>query len=56
MKLNDLYKRYMDGEKFKRLSEMDIGNLPIKHPSDLVGRSPIMQKLAKKHSKYLKKE
>ncbi|MGE8077481.1 hypothetical protein [Peribacillus loiseleuriae] len=35
------------------IREMNLGDLPIKQPADLVGRSPIMQDLAKKHSKHL---
>ena len=54
MKITEIYERYLNGEKFKSISEMNLGYLSVKHPADLVGRSPIMQELAKKHSKYVK--
>lgn len=54
MKITEIYKRYVNGEKFKSISEMNLGYLSVKQPVDLVGRSPIMQELAKKHSKYVK--
>ncbi|MBO0600161.1 hypothetical protein I2483_00665 [Sporosarcina sp. E16_3] len=54
MKIVEIYERYLKGEKFKSISEINLGNLPVKQPADLVGQSPIMQKLAEKHSKYLR--
>lgn len=54
MKVFKIYERYLNGEKFKSVSEINLGYLSVKQPADLVGRSPIMQELAKKHSKYFK--
>jgi hypothetical protein len=54
LKIVEIYERYLKGEKFKSISEINLGNLPVKQPADLVGQSPIMQKLAKKHSKCLR--
>ncbi|MEK3977489.1 hypothetical protein MKY37_00195 [Psychrobacillus sp. FSL K6-2836] len=54
MKISEIYKRYLNGEKFKSISDINLGKLPIKHAADLVGSSPIMQEIAKKHSKSLK--
>lgn len=53
MKISQIYERYLNGEKFKSIREINLGYFPIKRPADLVGRSPIMQELAKKHSKHL---
>ena len=53
MKVSEIYKRYLNGKKFKSIKEINLGHLPVKRPVDLVGPSPIMQELAKKHSKYL---
>lgn len=49
----ELYKKYLNGEKFKRISDLDLLDLSINQPSDLVGSSKIMQDIAKKHSKNL---
>ncbi|WP_186670660.1 hypothetical protein [Sporosarcina sp. BP05] len=54
MKIVEIYERYLKGEKFKSISEINLGYLPVKQPADLVGQSPIMQKLAEKHSKNLR--
>ena len=54
MKISEIYKRYLKGEKFKSISELNLRSLPIKQAADLVGSSPIMQEIAKKHSKSLK--
>ncbi|TQR18485.1 hypothetical protein [Psychrobacillus soli] len=54
MKMSEIYKKYLNGEKFKSISEINLGSLPVKHPADLVGSSPIMQVLAEKHSKNLR--
>jgi len=53
LKISEVYKRYLNGEKFKNIREINLGYLPIKQPVDLVGRSPIMQELAKKHSRHV---
>lgn len=53
MKISEIYKRYLKGEKFKNIRDINLGYLPIKRPADLVGPSPIMRELAKKHSKHL---
>lgn len=50
MKMLELYRRYLNGEKFKSLGDINFGCLPVKKPVDLVGRSPIMQELARKYS------
>jgi hypothetical protein len=42
------------GEKFKGIEDINIRDLPVKHPADLVANSPIMQKMALKHSRLLK--
>ncbi|WP_313892396.1 hypothetical protein [Psychrobacillus sp.] len=54
MKISDIYKRLLNGEKFKGVRDINPERLPVKNPADLVGSSPIMQKMAKKHSKNLK--
>ncbi|MFJ7935919.1 hypothetical protein [Sporosarcina sp. NPDC096371] len=54
MKIVEIYEKYLRGEKFKSMSEIKLGELPVKQPADLVGTSPIMQELAKKHSKFFK--
>ncbi|MEK4485896.1 hypothetical protein MHH81_09920 [Psychrobacillus sp. FSL H8-0484] len=54
MKISEIYAKYLKGEKFKSISDINLGRLPVKHAADLVGSSPIMQELAKKHSKNLK--
>jgi hypothetical protein len=54
MKIIDIYEKYLKGEKFKSIREINLGELPVKQPADLVGSSPIMQELAKKHSKFFK--
>ena len=54
MKIAEIYQRYLNGEKFKSISDINLGRLPVKHPADLVGSSPIMQVLAEKHSKNLR--
>jgi len=54
MKISEIYKKYLNGEKFKSINEINLGRLPVKHPADLVGSSPIMQALAEKHSKNLR--
>lgn len=54
MKMIELYQRFLKGEKFKSLQDINLGCLPVKKPVDLVGRSPIMQELAKKYSYNLK--
>ena len=54
MKIIEIYERYLNGEKFKSISEINLGQLPVNHPADLVGQSPIMQKLAEKHSRSLR--
>jgi len=53
LKISEIYRRYLNGEKFKSISEINLRKLPIKHAADLVGSSPIMQEIAKKHSKSL---
>ena len=45
MKVFKIYERYLNGEKFKSVSEINLGYLSVKQPADLVGRSPIMQEL-----------
>jgi len=54
MKIVEIYERYLNGEKFKSIAEINLGQLPVNHPVDLVGPSPIMRKLAEKHSKSLR--
>lgn len=54
MKIGELYSKYLNGERFKSMREIDVGYLPVKHPKDLVGNSTILQALAKRHSKSLK--
>ena len=54
MRIVEIYEKHLNGEKFKSLSEINLGELPVKQPADLVGSSPIMQELAKKHSKFFK--
>lgn len=52
----EIYQSHLRGEKFKGISDINLNNLPIKNPADLVGPSNIMQKLAAKHSKNLKRQ
>jgi hypothetical protein len=54
MKIVEIYERYLNGKKFKSISEINLGHLPVKQPADLVGASPIMQELAKRHSTSLR--
>lgn len=51
----ELYQKYLQGETFKGINEINLSKLPIKKPADLVGASTIMQEIAKKHAKTLKK-
>ncbi|HBI03416.1 MAG TPA: hypothetical protein DDY49_05235 [Paenibacillaceae bacterium] len=55
MKMIELYQRVLNGDKFKSLKDINLGCLPVKQPVDLVGRSPIMQELAKRYSYNLKR-
>jgi hypothetical protein len=50
----DIYRRYLRGEKFKGIEDINIRDLPVKHPADLVANSSIMQKMALKYSRLLK--
>ena len=54
MKIVEIYERYLNGGEFKSISEINLGHLPVKQPADLVGASPIMQELAKRHSTSLR--
>lgn len=56
MKIRDIYNRLLKGEKFKNVSDIKLNQLPVKHPADLVGPSPIMQEMAEKHSKHFKEK
>ena len=53
LRLQELYNKYINGHKFKELNKHGL-DLKLKHPSELIGNNPIMQQLAKKHSKYFR--
>lgn len=52
----EIYQRFINGEKFKGVSDIKLDELPINNPADLVGPSKIMQALAEKHSTDLKRK
>ncbi|PKR83407.1 hypothetical protein [Heyndrickxia camelliae] len=53
MRTLELYKRYLRGERFKSVRDVDLNHLSVRQPSDLIANSIIMQDMARKHSKVL---
>jgi hypothetical protein len=50
----DLYKRFLRGEQFKGIRDLNLTKLSVKQPSDLIANSLVMQEMAAKHSRVLK--
>ncbi|KQL54341.1 hypothetical protein AN964_13120 [Heyndrickxia shackletonii] len=53
MRTLELYKRYLRGERFKGVKDLNLNKLSVGQPSDLIANSIIMQEMARKHSKFL---
>ena len=53
MRTLELYKRYLRGERFKGVKDLNLNKLAVEQPSDLIANSIIMQEMARKHSKLL---
>ncbi|MBS4172754.1 hypothetical protein [Bacillus sp. FJAT-49736] len=56
MRTLDLYKRYLKGERFRGVRDLNLNNLSVEQPSDLIANSVIMQEMAWKHSKVLQRK
>lgn len=54
MRTLELYKKYLRGERFKEVKDLNLNKLSVGQPSDLIANSIIMQEMAQKHSKLLK--
>ncbi|WP_158553544.1 hypothetical protein [Peribacillus saganii] len=52
----EIYRKYRKGERFKELSDINLRDLAVKQPADLVGSSMIMQQMAKKYAKSLRNQ
>jgi hypothetical protein len=45
----EIYQQVLQGKKFKSISDLNLGVLSIKHPSELCANSPVMQAIIAKH-------
>lgn len=54
MRTLEIYKRYLRGEHFKGIRDLNLNKLAVEQPADLIANSFIMQEMALKHSKVLK--
>lgn len=54
MKMNELYEKHLNGEKFKEIKDIKLGQLPVRYPVDLVGENKTMKRIALKHSRFFK--
>ncbi|MDP5277045.1 hypothetical protein [Chengkuizengella axinellae] len=52
--MSEVYKRLLKGEKFKKISDLNLKELDIKQPSELVGSNPVMKEAARKHASCFK--
>ncbi|NDI34071.1 hypothetical protein [Chengkuizengella sediminis] len=53
MAMAEIYKRLLKGEKFKKISDLNLKELDIKDPSELVGSNPVLKEAARKHARNL---
>ena len=56
MRTMELYKKYLRGEKFKEIKNLNLTKLAVEQPADLIANSIIMQEMALKHSKFFHRD